>query len=221
MFWLLSVAASLASSGPPVSAPPAKLCGGDDSSRGNVSMTLRILNAPTDLHSPYVGVRARSDDGSYTFSVGYRPTQQGLGKPHIVHVDALVHFASEADARPLRLEWRAPGEAWSNPRHWSTPQRHFPGEEARFSTNYRLGQGAPFPHGTEVLDDLARGVRYEFRMLDEAGQIVGTGAAVYPPGPDIEEMYASARKQALARLKPCDPAKGKAIVPVAPPATNK
>jgi hypothetical protein len=217
MFALLALVAGLAGPAPAASAPPARLCGGADLVRGNVSMILRILNVPTDLHSPYVGARARNADGSYSLSVGYRPTKKGLGRPHIVHVDALAPFASEAEVRPLRLEWRAPGEAWTNPKHWSEPQRHFPKEEARYATNYRLGQGLPHPHGTEVLDNLAKGVRYEFRSVDEAGRVVASGSADYPPQRVMEEMYATARKQALARLKPCSTGRAPSIVPVAPP----
>jgi hypothetical protein len=221
MFALLSLMATFAGVVAPAPASPASLCGSADLSRGNVLMAVRILNAPADLHSPYVIVRARNEDGSYSLSVGYRPTEQGLGKPHNVHVDAKVRFASEAEARPLRLEWREPGGAWSIPVLWSTPQRHFPNEEARFSANYRMGQGEPFPHGTDVLDNMARGVRYEFRNLDEAGNVVSAGATDYPPQQVIDEMYATARRQAVARLRPCSTRQAPAVVPVAPPTPNQ
>ena len=201
--WSLAViVASVATS---ASGSTTRLCGGADLSRGNVSLTLRILGAPADPHSPYVGVRARNEDGSYTLSVGYRPTERGLGKPQSVYVDVLVNFPIESDARPLRLEWREPGGAWSNLIMWSTPQRQFPREEARFSTSYRLGQGEPYPHGTDLLDNLARGARYEFRNLDQAGNVVSTGTAEFPPQQVMEAMYATARAEAAARLRPCSP----------------
>lgn len=218
---LLSLIVTVTGVVAPAPASPANLCGSADLSRGNLSMTLRTLNAPADLHSPYVSVRARNEDGSYSLSVGYRPTEQGLGKPHIVHVDALVHFTSDAEARPLRLEWREPGGAWSNPVRWSTPQRPFPSEETRFGANYRLGQGEPFPHDTDVLDNMARGVRYEFRNLDQAGSVVSAGTTDYPPQQVIDEMYATAREQAVARLRPCAVGQAPAVVPMAPSTPNQ
>jgi len=220
-FAFLPLFAGLSALQAPTPAPPLRLCGGADFSRDNAAMTLRFLGAPADLHSPYVHVKVRNEDGSYSFSVGYRPSEQGLGKPHMVHVDTLVSFPSDADVRPLRLEWRAPSEAWSRPLHWSTPQRFSPSEEVRFRANYRLGQGAPFPHGTEVLDILAKGARYEFRSVDQRGEILSAGSASYPRREVIEEMYSVAREQALGRLKPCKDGPGAKIVPVAPPARNK
>jgi len=215
MFALLTSAlgASVAAQAP---SPLANLCGGSDLSRGNVTMAVRILNAPADLHSPWVHVRARNEDGSYSLVVDYRPTEQGLGRPHMVHVDALVSFASDAEARPVRFEWREPGEAWLSPASWTTPQRHSPNEEARFRANYRMGQGEPLPHGTGVLDDVARGVRYEFRNLDQEGHVVSTGVADYPPQQMIEDMYAVAKRQAVARLRPCPTGQVPVIVPAAP-----
>ena len=221
MFALLLLIATVAGVAAPAPASPAKFCGSADLSRGNLSMIVRILDAPADFNSPYVAVRAPNEDGSYSLSVGYRPTQRGLGKPHIVHVDVLVHFDSDAAARPLRLEWREPGGAWSDPVLWSSPQRHFPNEEARFRANYRLGQGEPFPHGTDVLDNMARGVRYEFRNLDQEGNVVSTGAADYPPQQVIDEMYATAKRQAAARLRPCPEGRAPPIVPAAPSTTNR
>jgi hypothetical protein len=218
MFVLLPLVATLAGLAAPASASPPPLCGGDDLVRGNVAMTLRILNAPADLHSPYVSVTVRNEDRSYRISVGYWPTRKGLGKPGIVHVYALIRFASEAEARPVRLEWRAPGETWTNsPAYWA-PQRFFPKEEPRFETSERLGQGPPLPHGTEVLDNLAKGVRYEFRSFDKAGQMVASGTVLYPPQRVMEEMYATARKSALGRLKPCDMGMGPPMVQTVPPA---
>lgn len=216
MFAPLSLMATVAAVVAPAPASPAALCGGDDLSRGNVSMTLRIMDAPADFHSPDVGVRARNEDGSYSFSVGYRPTEHGLGRPHIVHVDILIGLAGNAEARPLRLEWRAPGEAWSTRPNWSTPRRPFPREQPRFGANYRLGQSGPHAHDTEVLDNLAEGMRYEFRNLDQEGRIVSTGAIVYPPQRVIEEMYATARTQALRRLRPCETGRAPATVPPSP-----
>ena len=202
-------------------ATPSKLCGGADLTRGRVSMTLRILNAPADFHSPYVHVRARNEDGSYSLSVGYRPTEQGLGRPHNVYVDALVGFASEAEVRSIRIEWREPGGTWSNRIMWSEPQRLFPNEEARFAADYRLAQGEPSPHTTEALDQMARGVRYEFRNLDQQANVVSTGAADYPPQQVIDEMYAVARAEAVARLKPCDTRQVPLVVQAAPPAPKR
>lgn len=183
--------------------PPAALCGGADMVRGNVTLTLRILNAPTDLHSPYTHVRVRNEDGSYSLSVGYRPGEKGLGKPQIVHVDALIGFVSDAEARPLRIEWREQGSAWRSPVAWSTPERAFPNEEARFRANYRMAQGEPFPHDSDVLDALARGQGYDFRNVDQNGAIVGSGSVGYPPQSVMNEIYAAAEAQALARLEPC------------------
>jgi hypothetical protein len=220
MFAFLPLFAGLSALQAPTSASPLPLCGGADFSRDTAAMTLRFLGAPADLHSPYVHVKVRNEDGSYSFSVSYRPTEQGLGKPHMVHVDTLVSFPSDADVRPLRLEWRAPGEAWSSPLHWSTPQRFSSSREIRFRANYRLGQGAPFPHSTEVLDNLAKGVRYEFRSVDQSGETLSAGSASYPPRKVIEEMYSAAREQALARLEPCNDGPAPKIVPVAPAARS-
>ncbi len=214
---LIAIAAVITAQAP---APPARLCGGADLSRGKLSMTVRILNAPADLHSPWVHVRSRNDDGSYSLTVDYRPTEQGLGKPNMVHVDALMSFAGDAEARPIRFEYREPGEAWLNPVSWMTPQRHSPDEEARFRAIFRMGQGEPLPHGTDVLDEMARGVRYEFRNLDEAGNVVSTGTADYPPQQVIEGMYSTARAQAVARLRPCPTGQPPAIVPAARPTPN-
>jgi hypothetical protein len=100
---------------------------------------------------------------------------------------------------------------------WSGPQRLFPNEEARFAASYRLAQGEPFPHTTEVLDQMARGVRYEFRNLDEQANVVSTGAADYPPQQIIDELYATAREEAVARLRPCDTRRVAPVVPAAPP----
>ena len=221
MFAPLLLIAAVAASAGPAPAPPAHLCGGADVARGNLSMTLRILDAPADLHSPWVYVRARNADGSYSLSVHYRPTERGLGKPQMVFVDALLGFASEAEARPVRFEWRKSGEAWRSPASWTTPQRPFPNAETRFGANFRMAQGKPFPHDTDVLDAVAKGVRYEFRNLDQAGAVVGTGTASYPAQQVIEEMYAAARKQAVARLRACSTGQPPAIVPTAPPAPVK
>lgn len=219
MFAFVPLIAGLAALAAPAPAPAVQLCGGADVSRGNAKMTLRFLNAPTDLHSPYVSVTVPNEDGSYSFSVAYRPTELGLGKPYMVHVDTLVSFPSEAEVRPLRLERRASGEAWSSPLEWSRPRRYASSAEKRFRANYRLGQGAPFPHGTEVLDILVKGVRFEFRSVDERGEILAAGSAAYPSQELIEEMYGTARKQALDRLRPCDT--GPAAPKIVPRETTK
>lgn len=221
MFALVPVVANIAALAASPPAVPARLCGNGGLTRGNASMILYFLDAPANLHSPHVGVTALNEDGSYRVSVGYRPTQLGLGRPQIVHVEARIALAGEAEARSLRLEWRAPGEAWTAPRRWSEPQRFFPSEEPRFRVNYRLGQGEPYPHGTEVLDTLANGVRYEFRNVDEEGRIVSTGAAVYPPQSVIEDMYAAAKAEALGRLRPCAADAPPVRVSPSPPASNK
>ncbi|HEX6662016.1 MAG TPA: hypothetical protein VF067_09135 [Sphingomicrobium sp.] len=196
------------------------LCGSGEVTNEHLKMRILILNAPVDTHSPYVHVDAPNADQSYTLNVGYRPTEAGLGRPAMLRVTALVPHPAQGDAEPHQIEWRSASGRWFNPGYWSTPERSFPDKEARGAVGYTMAQGAPFPYRTELLDQLARGGRFDFRSLDRDGDVVSSGAVDYPPHEAVARMYDTARAQAAARLKPCgEPAP--AIRPYAPPATKK
>ena len=181
------------------------LCGSGSASDADVKMLVHIDKAEAGKFSPLVMVDAPNQDKSYTLLVSYRPTETGLGSPAKLHVKALVPYPAQGEPEPHQIEWRSTSGKWVNPGFWATPQRWSPKEDVRGKTNYPIAQGNPFPSRTEMLDELGRGARYEFRSLDRDGNVVSSGSVEYPDPQRINRMYEVAKAKAVANLKPCGP----------------
>lgn len=193
------------------------LCSVGEASDANLKLRVDITNATADRLEPLVMVTAPNPDKSYTLMISYRPTEAGLGQPSMFYVKALVPYPTQGEPEPLRIEWRSGSGPWVNPGFWSTPQRWFPKEEMRGATDYKIAQGKPFPSRTDLLDEIGRGARFEFRNLDQNGDVVNSGWAEYPEPQRIAQMYHIARAGAVARLSPCGPPAA-VIRPYVPPA---
>jgi hypothetical protein len=186
------------------SAQAKELCGRGSASSGRLELTVLASQEGSAPRVTYVYVQTSNPDGSYRLSVGYDPTDAGLGAPTSAEVQIVMPVPDPERAEPEQVMWRAGSGPWFNPGYWSTPRRTFVDpKETRGSVGYGMAQAPVLAYRAELLQALDGGVSYEFKRIDRSGREIGSGSVDYPPSQRIAELYDKARRQALAKLRPC------------------
>ena len=191
-------------------------CGLGRATSGEAEISVSVKQTGVEKpQATYVYVDAATPDKTFKVMVHYRPVDEILGPPASLTFTAYMPLPDPSAAAYEHIAWSFDDGPWSVSKYGDTPQR-LGSDPTRIEgyASHLIARVPPMPIHEELLAPLRPGVRIALKRVDTKGRDLGSGALSYPPEATTGALFASARRAAVADLKPCPPG---VIISAAPP----